>query len=200
MTDADLGTALPLPVPSAEMQDRLARRRSAPAQALIAPGPSRAEIERILTLGARTPDHGKLFPWRFVVMGPASRAELARALGPLAAGQSDPGKAAKVLSKLTAPPLTILVLSVPVTGHKVPVWEQQLSAGAICMNLEHAANALGFAASWITDWYSYDPQALALYDVRAGEQVAGFIHVGTLAEPPLERPRPDVAALTTWRA
>lgn len=199
MTDADLGATLPLPVPSAEMQDRLARRRSAPAQSLTAPGPSRAEIERILLLGARTPDHGKLFPWRFVVMGPESRADLARALAPLAAHQLDPGKAAKVLSKLTAPPLTILVLSVPIAGHKVPEWEQQLSAGAVCMNLEHAANALGYAASWITDWYSYDPAALALYDVRAGERVAGFIHIGTLAEPPLERPRPDVAALTTWR-
>lgn len=199
MTDADLGAALPLPVPSAEMQDRLARRRSAPAQSLTAPGPSQAEVERILLLGSRTPDHGKLFPWRFVVMGPASRAELARALAPLAARQPDPGKAAKTLSKLTAPPLTILVLSVPVPGHKVPEWEQQLSAGAVCMNLEHAANALGFAASWITDWYSYDPEALALCDVRPGEWVAGFIHIGTLAEPALERPRPDVAALTTWR-
>ena len=199
MTDADLGATLPLPVPSAEMQDRLARRRSAPAQSLTAPGPSPAEIERILQLGARTPDHGKLFPWRFVVMGPQSRADLARALAPLAAHQLDPGKAAKVLSKLTAPPLTILVLSVPIAGHKVPEWEQQLSAGAVCMNLEHAANALGYAASWITDWYSYDPAALALYDVRAGERVAGFIHIGTLAEPPLERPRPDVTALTTWR-
>lgn len=199
MTDADLGASLPLPLPSAELEDRLARRRSAPAQALTAPGPSRAEIERILTLGARTPDHGKLFPWRFVVMGPQGRAALARALAPLAERQPDPGKAAKVLSKLTAPPLTILVLSVPVPGHKVPVWEQQLSAGAVCMNLEHAANALGYAASWITDWYSYDPGALALYDVRAGEQVAGFVHIGTLAEPPLERPRPDVPALTTWR-
>ena len=199
MTDADLGASLPLPLPSAELEDRLARRRSAPAQALTAPGPSRAEIERILTLGARTPGHGKLFPWRFVVMGPQGRADLARALTPLAERQPDPGKAAKVLSKLTAPPLTILVLSVPVPGHKVPVWEQQLSAGAVCMNLEHAANALGYAASWITDWYSYDPGALALYDVRAGEQVAGFVHIGTLAEPPLERPRPDVPALTTWR-
>jgi nitroreductase len=198
MTDADLGAALPLPVPSAEMQDRLARRRSAPAQNLTAPGPSQAGIKRILSLGARTPDHGKLFPWRFVVMGPDSRAELARALAPLAVRQPDPGKAVRVLSKLTAPPLTILVLSVPVPGHKVPVWEQQLSAGAVCMNLAHAANALGFAASWITDWYSYDPEALALYDIRAGEQVAGFIHIGTPAEPSLERPRPDVARLTTW--
>jgi nitroreductase len=199
MTDADLGAALPLPVPSAEMQDRLARRRSAPAQSLTAPGPSRAEIERILLLGARTPDHGKLFPWRFVVMGPQGRADLAGALAPLAERQPDPGKAAKVLSKLAAPPLTILVLSVPIPGHKVPEWEQQLSAGAVCMNLEHAANALGYAASWITDWYSYDPEALALLGVGAGERVAGFIHIGALAEPPLERPRPDVAALTTWR-
>ena len=199
MTDADLGATLPLPVPSAEMQDRLAHRRSAPAQALTAPGPSQAEVVRILLLGARTPDHGKLFPWRFVVMGQQSRAALARALAPLAAHQLDPGKAAKVLSKLIAPPLTILVLSVPIPGHKVPEWEQQLSAGAVCMNLEHAANALGYATSWITDWYSYDPEALGHYEVRAGERVAGFIHIGTLAEPPLERPRPDVAALTTWR-
>ncbi|GLS01968.1 nitroreductase [Brevundimonas denitrificans] len=199
MTDADLGAALPLPVPSAEMQDRLARRRSAPAQSLAAPGPTPAEVERILLLGARTPDHGKLFPWRFVVMGPQSRADLALALAPLAARQPDPGKAGKTLAKLTAPPLTILVLSTPVPDHKVPVWEQQLSAGAVCMNLEHAANALGYAASWITDWYSYDPEALALFDVRPAERVAGFIHIGTLAEPPLERPRPDVAALTSWR-
>ena len=195
----DLNAALPLPVRSDEVLARLANRRSASAQLLSAPGPSEAEIEQILHLGARTPDHGKLFPWRFVVLGPQSRADLARALTPLAALQLDPGKAAKVLSKLTAPPLTILVLSVPIAGHKVPEWEQQLSAGAVCMNLEHAANALGYAASWITDWYSYDPAALALYDVRAGERVAGFIHIGTLAEPPLERPRPDVAALTTWR-
>ena len=196
---SELGAALPLPVADDAALARLARRRSAPAQALGAPGPDARQLARLLEVAARTPDHGKLFPWRFVVMGPRSRAELAGALLPLAARQPDPGKAAKVLSKLTAPPATILVLSAPIVGHKVPVWEQQLSAGAVCMNIEHAANALGYAASWITDWYSYDPEALALYDVRAGEQVAGFIHIGTLAEPPLERPRPDVAALTTWR-
>jgi len=200
MSDADLGQALPLPVPSAEMQARLAVRRSAPAQALTGPGPSRAEIERILQLGARTPDHGKLFPWRFVVMGPESRAVLAERLLPHAARQADPVKARNVLSKLTAPPLSILVVSTPVGGHKVPVWEQQLSAGAACMNLEHAANALGYSASWITDWYSYDPQAVELLGLVPGEQVAGFIHVGTLAEPPLERPRPDMAAKVDYRS
>ena len=200
MTDADLGAPLPLPAPSPERERRLATRRSAPAQALAAPGPSPEEIQRLLSLGARTPDHGKLFPWRFVIMGRESRAALAEALAPLAARQADPGKALKVLSKLTAPPLTILVVSAPVEGHKVPVWEQQLSAGAVCMNLEHAANALGYAASWITDWYSYDPQALELFGVGASERVAGFIHVGTLAEGPLERPRPDLATRVSYRS
>ena len=130
--------------------------------------------------------------------GPVSPIIINNNLIDLVTSPTSPGKAAKVLSKLTAPPLTLLVLSTPVAGHKVPEWEQQLSAGAVCMNLEHAANALGYAASWITDWYSYDPEALALFGVGAGERVAGFIHIGTLAEPSLERPRPDVAAKTTW--
>src|SRR5690606_20553877 len=105
------------------------------------------------------PDHGKLVPWRFVVMGPQSRADLARRLKPLAARQPDPAKAARVLSKLTCPPLTILVVSAPVPSLKVPEWEQRLSAGAVCMNLEHAANALGYSASWITDWCRSDAEA-----------------------------------------
>jgi nitroreductase len=199
MTDADLGQTLPLPVPSAELQRRLAERRSAPAQALTGPGPSRAEVERILALGARTPDHGKLFPWRFVVMGPETRAALAQALLPLAARQPGPDKARMVLAKLTAAPVTVLVVSAPVPSPKVPVWEQQLSAGAVCMNIEHAAAALGWSSSWITDWYSYDREALDLIGVAEDEQVAGFIHLGALVEPPLERPRPDVPALTEWR-
>ena len=90
------------------------------------------------------------------------------------------------------------MVSTPVEGAK-PVWEQQLSAGAVCMNLEHAANAFGYSASWITDWYSYDPQALELLGVTVGEQVAGFIHIGTLAEAPLERPRPDLTAKVEYR-
>ena len=198
MTDADLGQPLPFPVPSAELQSRLANRRSAPAQALGLPGPSHDEIKRILALGARTPDHGKLFPWRLVVMGPNSRAALAKALAPLAARQTGPDKAAKVLAKLTAAPTSILVISSPVESATVPLWEQQLSAGAVCMNIEHAASALGFSSSWITDWYSYDAEALTLLGLRTGERVAGFIHIGTAVEPLLERPRPDVASITTY--
>ena len=192
----DLTDALPLPVPSLEFLERLATRRSAPAQALTAPGPSDAELDAILTLGARTPDHGKLFPWRFVVLGPQTRARIAEKLSVLAELRDKPAKDQAVLAKLTAAPVTILVVSAPVPASK-PVWEQELSAGAVCMNLEHAADALGYSASWITDWYSYDPQALPLFGVAEGETVAGFIHIGTLNEPALERPRPDMAAKVT---
>ena len=189
----DLNAALPLPVRSDAMLTRLATRRSASAQLLTAPGPSEAEIEQILHLGARTPDHGKLFPWRFVVLGPQSRADLSEALAALAETQGRIDKDLAVLAKLANPPLTIMVVSTPIQGHKVPVWEQQLSAGAVCMNIEHAADALGYSASWITDWYSYDPAAVALFGVQDGETIAGFIHIGTLTEAPLERPRPVMA-------
>ena len=192
----DLGDALPLPTPSPELRRRLAQRRSAPAQALTAPGPTEVEIAEILTLGARTPDHGKLFPWRFVVMGPLSRAAVAERLAALAVAKGLPGKAQAVLAKLVNPPLSILVVSTPVADTH-PIREQQLSAGAVCMNLEHAAGALGYSACWITDWYSYDPEALALFGVSDGEQVAGFIHIGTATEAPLERVRPDLASRVT---
>lgn len=192
----ELNQPLPPPVPSADLRRRLAERRSAPAQALTAPGPSDAEIDEILTLGARTPDHGKLFPWRFVVLGPRTRAEIAEKLAVLAELRDKPAKDQAVLAKLTAAPVTILVISVPVPNAK-PVWEQQLSAGAVCMNLEHAAGAFGYSASWITDWYSYDPQGAGLFGVQEGETVAGFIHIGTLAEPTLERPRPDLSLKVT---
>ena len=186
----DLGDPVPGVTPSDEMRLRLATRRSAPAQ---------AEIEEILTLGARSPDHGKLFPWRFVVLGPKARVELAEALKPLAAIQLQPDKALAALRKLTAAPVTLLVISAPVPSQTVPTWEQQLSAGAVCMNLEHAANALGYSASWITDWYSYDADALPLFGVGEDEKVAGFIHLGTAVEPLLERDRPDLTAITQHR-
>lgn len=197
MSTPDFGAALPAPAPSAETQRRLAQRRSAPAQALAAPGPSDAELDAILTLAARTPDHGKLFPWRFVVLSPAFRARTAETLSALADAQPAPDKARAVLVKLTAAPVTVLVVSSPVESPKVPAWEQQLSAGAVCMNLEHAANAHGYAASWITDWYAYAPEAVALFGVQDHERIAGFIHIGTAAEPLLERPRPDMAGKVT---
>lgn len=191
-----LGAPLPAPVPSSELLNRLAVRRSAPAQGLAAPGPDADQIADILTLAARSPDHGKLTPWRFVVLGPNSRSEIATRLAAMATAKTLPAKATSVLSKLTAAPLTVLVVSTARPASK-PVWEQELSAGAVCMNLEHAASGFGFATSWITDWYSFDAEAAALFGVQADEKVAGFIHIGTAVEPLLERDRPNVAALTT---
>jgi nitroreductase len=199
MTDLphfELNAPVPPPVPSPAVLAALATRRSAPAQALVAPGPSESQLSAILQLGARTPDHGKLFPWRFVVLGPVTRAEIAEKLAVLAESRDKPAKDQAVLAKLTAAPVTLLVVSAPVPDAK-PIWEQQLSAGAVCMNLEHAAGAFGFSSSWITDWYSYDPQATALFGLTEGETIAGFIHIGTLTEPALERPRPDLADKVT---
>jgi nitroreductase len=194
---SDLGTPLPLPIADPAALARLQRRRSAPAQALAAPGPGPDQLAALLETAARTPDHGKLFPWRFVIIDGPAKSELVHALKPLAAGQADPVKAAAVLSKLANPPLTVMVVSAPVEDHKVPVWEQELSAGAVCMNLEHAADAMGFSASWITDWYAYDPATRSLLGLKDGEQVAGFIHIGTLTEGPSERPRPDMASIVS---
>jgi nitroreductase len=194
---AALGTPLPAPERSIAMLNRLATRRSAPAQALADPGPDPADVGTLLTLAARSPDHGKLTPWRFVVLGRQTRADIAARLATLATQKGLAGKAVAVLAKLTAAPTSVLVVSTASGTASKPVWEQELSAGAVCMNLEHAASALGFSSSWITDWYSYDADALPLFGLRKGEKVAGFIHIGTAVEPLLERERPDVAALTT---
>jgi nitroreductase len=131
-----------------------------------------------------------------VIIEGAAKASLVEHLVPLAAKQPAAGKAAAVLAKLAAPPMTVLVVSTAKPASK-PVWEQQLSAAAVCTLMLVAAEAMGFGANWITDWYSYDAEALALLGVGKDEQVAGFIHMGTASEAPLERVRPDVAALTT---
>lgn len=178
----------------------LARRRSSSPQLLVHPGPSAAQVEDLLRLGARVPDHGKLAPWRFVLIEAAAKPRLLEELRVIAARRDDADIAAAKLAKLAAAPMTILVVSRPVSGHKVPEWEQQLSAGAVCMNLLVAADAMGFGGAWITDWYAYEPEALALFGLGAGERVAGFIHLGTPPEPPLERPRPDLAALVSYWA
>lgn len=191
----EFGQALP-PKASSDTLELLALRRSTSAQTLTAPGPSEAELEQLLTLGARVPDHGKLAPWRFLILAGAAKARLVEKLEHLAVELADPVKAKATLQKLAAPPLTLAVISRPVAGH-IPVWEQELSAGAVCMTLLIAADAMGFGANWITDWYAYDARALALLGIGGGEKLAGFIHLGTPAEPPLERVRPDLASLVS---
>jgi nitroreductase len=181
---------------SRETLTLLAHRRSASAQALAAPGPTTAELSDLLRLAARVPDHGKMNPWRFIILEGEAKATLVERLRALAARQPNPVKAEAALAKMSAPPLGVVVVSSPREGGK-PVWEQQMSAGAVCMTLLVAAEAMGFGANWITDWYSYDADGRAALDVQDGEQVAGVIYLGTPTEAPLERVRPDVAALTT---
>lgn len=186
----------PSPVtPSDETLALLATRRSVSPQTLTAPGPDAEQLAELLRLATRVPDHGKLFPWRFVVLEGAAKARFVERLRVMASRQEQREKAEAVLAKIATPPTTVAVISALQEG-KIPAWEQELSAGAVCMTLLIAAHAMGFGASWITDWYAFDPEALALLGVGAGERVAGFIHIGTPGETPLERVRPDVEALT----
>ena len=174
----------------------LARRRSGSALLLGRPGPTPAEVDDLIRLAARVPDHGKLGPWRFVILEGAGKAAFADKLEAIAAGRPDGNKCVTKLGKLKAPPVGIAVVS-HVTPGEIPEWEQVLSAGAVCSNLLNAALAMGFGANWITDWYSYDAEAGAILGLHAGERVAGVVLLGTPREPPLERERPDLAPLVT---
>ena len=189
------GETLPIEA-SPDVLAFLARRRSASAMALTSPGPSDAELTDLLRLAVRVPDHGKLAPWRFIILrGPAKDA-FAEKITALADSQANPAKANAALRKLTRPPLCVAVISRYIPG-EIPEWEQRQSASAVCTQLLLAAPAMGYGANWITDWYSYDPRALEILGLHIGEQVAGYLYLGTTAEQPQERPRPDVAAITT---
>jgi nitroreductase len=193
------GEVLPVEASQAVI-DALARRRSASALALRAPGPSPAELADLIRLAARAPDHGKLNPWRFIVLEGEAKAAFAARLETLAAARPDAAKATAALGKLKTPPLAVAVVSSPVEG-QIPEWEQQMSAGAVCTLMLTAAAAMGYGANWITDWYAFDAAALDILGVTAGERLAGFLYLGTPGEPPQERVRPDTAALTTvWKA
>lgn len=195
---------LPLPPPPAfgtpvdqpaapEVLRFLARRRSASAVTLAEPAPSATELQALLNLAVRVPDHGKLSPWRFILLEGDAKTRYAAKLEALAQSRGDSKSAAK-LGKLRIPPMGIAVVSSP-RPSEIPEWEQLLSAGAVCTTLLYAAQALGYGANWITDWYAYDAKAKEILGLSPSEQVAGFIFIGTPAEPPLERERPLAAAL-----
>lgn len=189
------GDVLPIE-PSAAVLAFLAKRRSASAMALAAPGPDDAQLADLLRLAARVPDHGKLSPWRFVILRGAAKDAFAEKIAALADSQANPVKAAAALRKLTRPPVAVAVVSRVIPG-EIPEWEQRLSAAAVCQQMLLAAAAMGWGANWITDWYSYDPRGREILGVEAGEQVAGFLYLGTATEAPQERARPDVEAITT---
>jgi len=189
-----LGDSLPQKASPAVLEF-LALRRSTSALTLEAPGPTAAQLADLLRIAARTPDHGKLAPWRFVILEGAGKQAFADRLDQLAHSRGDARAAAK-LGKLKAPPLGVAVVSSP-RESDIPGWEQELSAGAVCTTLLFAAGAMGFGANWITDWYAYDREANAILGLSETERVAGFILIGSPREAPQERERPDPAGLTT---
>jgi nitroreductase len=194
---ADFGTPIDL-VPAPEALAFLARRRSSSALTLGEPGPGADELDMLFRLATHVPDHGKLAPWRFVVAQGADKDRLAERLQALA--ERKDATLVPKLGKLKVPPLAIFVVSSPKPGAAIPEWEQLLSAGAVCTTLLYSALAMGYGANWITDWYSYDPDAAAILGLGEGERVAGCILIGTPREPPLERERPDPGPLVTrWR-
>lgn len=189
---------MPEPVPA--VLDFLLVRRSCPVRTLAAPAPSRDELARLIAAAARVPDHGKLAPWRFIVLThPAldRLAALVEARG--AALEKEPARIAKAAAQYRDSPLAVAVVTAPGETGRIPLIEQQLSAGAVCMTLLAAATAQGWGANWLTGWQVYDRiflrEGLGLAD---HEGVAGVIHIGTPAATPPERPRPDPAALTSW--
>ena len=180
------------PSPCPTVLDFLARRRSASALSLAEPGPSPAQVSDLIRLACRVPDHGKLAPWRFILLAGTDKADLADRLEALARSRGDEVAVTR-LGKLRTPPLCVAVIASPRPG-KIAAWEQALSAGAVCTTLLYAAQAMGFGANWITDWYAYDPEARGMMGLAAAEQVAGFILIGTAQAPPKERERPDAMA------
>lgn len=170
----------------------LATRRSAKARDLFAPGPKGDELRQLLEIAMRTPDHGKLAPWRFVVVPEAEREALAAAL--TAAYRADrPGAGRLEVEAIDAfarqAPCLVVVLASPRTESHIPLWEQELSVGAATMNLEHAAHAMGYAACWLTGWAAFSERVRDMFGA-APERIAGFVFIGTPSRELEERPRP----------
>lgn len=185
---------------SPELFDYLSHRRSVPVRDLTGPGPDEAQIKSILAAACRVPDHGKLFPWHFIIFHGEARLKMGAVLKD-ALSRKDPSAPAEKLqqeeSRFMRAPVVVAVIS-RIRPAKHPRWEQYLSAGAACQNLCLAANALGFGTNWLTEWCAFDPHVHQALGLDSRDRIAGFIYIGNIANMPDERPRPDPQALTSW--
>lgn len=189
-----------MPHPNPAALEFLLTRRSRPAKTLTTPVPDRSTLNRILTAAARTPDHGKLEPWRFIVLEKAALLRLAGLVRERAAALGiDSEKTAKAIHQYESADLVVVVVSAPKPSEKIPEIEQTYSAGAVCLAMLNAALAAGWGANWLSGWASHDrafiTEGLGLVP---NESVAGLIHLGTERAAPPDRPRPDIDAITTW--
>src|SRR3989440_5564635 len=180
--------------------DLLKTRRSVKPIELTGPGPAAGELETLLTVAARVPDHGKLTPWRFIVFDGDARVKAGAAIEAIFRAdhpEATDDQVAFQRNRLARAPLVVAVVSRAAPHVKIPEWEQVLSAGAAAMNLVTAAHALGYAAKWTTEWYAYDRQVLTLLGLAAHERIAGFIHIGRPADRPEDRDRPALATIVS---
>lgn len=186
---------------NAALRDYLLTRRSVGIAFLKEPGPTAAELEQILTIGTRVPDHGKITPWRLVVIEGEARRQAGEKLAGIAA-RNNPGLDEASLAierqRFLPAPVTIGVISSPKEHLKVPEFEQLLSAGNVAFNLLHAAHALGFGACWVTRWYAFDAEAAAMLGARDGERFVGFVHIGTPTAAIEDRPRPALDDVVSY--
>nr|WP_306267437.1 nitroreductase [Pararhizobium sp. IMCC3301] len=191
-----------------DLKTYLSSRRTIPSAQLSGPGPDRQQCSELLTLASRSPDHGKLVPWRFIVIYVEGLQKLgefcverekSRALDEgRVLSEAEINKTATVFSNA---PLVVVLVSTAQGHQKIPLWEQELAVGAVGMNLLHASKALGFSAQWLTGWMAYDDKVIGLLGVSEPERIAGFFHIGTAQQAPVERARPDITAITTdWPA
>lgn len=184
-----------------EILDLLARRRTVPLPKLEGPGPTAEELQTLLTIAARVPDHGKLVPWRFVVLADRARREaLVRAAARrLEETGHDPARIEKDAGAFLQGGVIVAVISSPVASDKIPLWEQQSAAACVCLSLLNAALAAGWGANWLTGPLARDAAFLAdALGCTEGETVAGFVHIGNETVAPPDRDRPDIAAITRW--
>jgi nitroreductase len=178
----------------------LKMRRSVKPREMSSPGPSAEELETILTVGARVPDHGKLAPWRFMVFEGDARVRAGEIIAQVFVSKNPLAPAADIeveKRRLMDAPLVIAVISLTKPHPKVPPWEQELSAGASAMNIVTAATALGYGANWLTGWFAFDRDVLAEFGLKPEEKIAGFIHIGTHSKPNEDRPRPNLGEIVT---
>jgi nitroreductase len=185
------------------LRDYLLTRRSVGMAFLSEPGPTPDELETLFTIATRVPDHGKITPWRLVVIEGDARARAGEELAEIIAARS-PGIDEASLDierqRFLPAPLTVIVISSPQEHPKVPPLEQLLSAGNVAFNLLHGAFALGYAASWVTRWYAFDDEAAAMLGAREGEQIVGFVQIGTAKATMEDRPRPALAdVVSRWQ-
>ncbi|MEA2904675.1 MAG: hypothetical protein QOG83_432 [Alphaproteobacteria bacterium] len=178
----------------------LQTRRSLKPIELTGPAPSPAEVDTLLTIASRVPDHGKLTPWRFIVFEGEARLAAGAAIEAAFRAKYPDAKPEQIdyeHKRLARAPLVIAVVSRAGPHVKIPEWEQVLSAGAAAMSLVLAAHALGYGANWITEWYAYDRRVLDALGLKENEKIAGFIHIGKPVNPPEDRPRPPLGEIAT---